>query len=79
MKNVNQYNPSVIFMGHRKTVQIQIRHRIVSDQELHCLLTNLRLKFEENNTTNTPNIGNEPLRLIVMGTSFWFQRVNGDQ
>ena len=51
------YKPSVLFMGHGQTVQIQIRHRM-----MRCLiriftvcLQNVIVKFEEkNNTTNNP-------------------------
>ena len=45
----NWYKPSVPFLGHRQTVQSQIRHRktwrlIASDQGLHCLLTGISIR-----------------------------------
>ena len=40
---VNPFKPSILFVGHRQTVQAQIRrhrmcHSVTSDQDLHCLL-----------------------------------------
>ena len=39
--SITQLKPSVLFVGHRQTVQkkIQTPHNAASDQGLHCLLT----------------------------------------
>ena len=73
---INPYKPSVLFVGHRKTVQTQIRHRI-----MRCLirigtacLHNLQLKFGKKMKKyhlhcNIPKIGNELVQLIGVGNS----------
>ena len=42
---VNSYKPNVAFVGHRKTVHIQIRRDRPSVQGLHCLLTEYSIKI----------------------------------
>ena len=44
---LNPYKPSVLFVGHRQTVQIQVRRRknAASDQVLYCLLTECSIKI----------------------------------
>ena len=46
---LNPYKPSILFVGQRQTMQIQIRcHRMrhqLSDQGLHCLLTEFFIKI----------------------------------
>ena len=41
-KDIDPYNPSVLFMGHRQTVQIQIRHRI-----MRCLIRNFNVCLQK--------------------------------
>ena len=46
-KKLNPYKPGIPFLGHRQTLQTQIRrHRTpaVSDQGLYCLLTGIAIK-----------------------------------
>ena len=40
----NLYWPSVPFLGHRQTVQTQIRRRVRTDQGLHCMLIEISIK-----------------------------------
>ena len=65
---VNPYTPGVLFVGHRQTVQTQIRCRT-----MRCLirvstvcLQNVLLKFDQKQKIqpNTPKIGNGFLLLI---------------
>ena len=53
---INPYKPSFLFVGHRQTVQTQIRHSAASDQGLHCLLTEYSFKMliKMNKTTHQP-------------------------
>ena len=41
--SLNPFKPSVLFVGHRQTVQTQIR--VYTDQGLHCLLTECSIKL----------------------------------
>ena len=58
---VNPYKPSVLFVGHRQTVQI--RHSVVSHQGLHCLLTesSIIILMKMKNTTQQPLTLNAPI------------------
>ena len=61
-KDINPYMPSVLFMGHRQTVQIQIRHRMMLCliRNFTVCLQNLLLKFwKKKNTKYNPT----PLKL----------------
>ena len=40
----NPYKSNVLFVGHRQTVQTQIRYSAASDQGLHCWLTECSIK-----------------------------------
>ena len=44
--NFNPFKPNTLFVGHRQTVHIQIRHckNVASDQGLHCMLTEFSIK-----------------------------------
>ena len=45
--SVNPYKPSILFVGHKKTMLTQItrRQNAASDQGRHCLLTECSIKI----------------------------------
>ena len=63
---INPCKHSVLFVGHRQTVQTQIRDNAASDRGLHCLLTECYNKFKQKRKIppNTPKleIGNGLVR-----------------
>ena len=59
---LNPYKPSILFVGHRQTVQTQdqMQHSAASDQGLHCLLTDCSIKIliKMKNITQSPLMRN---------------------